>query len=340
MAHMWDRGILDQSSWHGLEEVGTMENAEDMIAKGEQTGAWPVTIDAEELFTKSGLKSNKTANVAGYHALAKRSPQIIGTVGQRYNATSPAEWRSLVKAAVEAGARPTGAFSLKDGTRVLGTFEVGISNGLKTNLVLVDSFDGTLRLHGGTTSVRVVCANTLSAALSQSDDWQKVRHTSSLPEKIALLKEGIESAVKTGQKVRDMYTAAEEKKLSRKESEAIFDMLFPAGKDEDHQRGKTRKENTRREAVICMQNSVNNCGNSLATLWNAATFMLDREPDGTARKCRGEADALDSLLFGARAKRLAEVEAIVKHALDVETVLPSALEVRGNYDMTQEAILG
>src|SRR5678809_981078 len=44
MAHLWDRGVLDASSWHGLEELGTFSSAADMIAHGERTGAWPVAV--------------------------------------------------------------------------------------------------------------------------------------------------------------------------------------------------------------------------------------------------------------------------------------------------------
>ena len=39
MSHEWDRGVLNASSWHGLEEIGVMASAEDIIDAGERTGA-------------------------------------------------------------------------------------------------------------------------------------------------------------------------------------------------------------------------------------------------------------------------------------------------------------
>jgi hypothetical protein len=73
--------------------------------------------------------------VGSYSAHPER---VLGAV-DRFRATACDEWRDLVKAAVAAGAKPTGAFSLRDGSRVLATFEVGISNGLRTQLLLVDA---------------------------------------------------------------------------------------------------------------------------------------------------------------------------------------------------------
>jgi hypothetical protein len=316
MAHQWDRGVLTASSWHGLEEVGALAGADGMIAKGLASGAWPSAVRFDEAWAyrrETGLWTHATgwrSVVASYQAHADR---CLGMVGDRYTATTPDEWQTLVRAAVDAGARPTGAFSLAGGTRVLATFEVGESNGLRTQLLLADAFDGTMHLTCGTTSVRVVCANTLSSAMrADGKDMAKLRHTASLPDKVAILAKSIGQAITDGAKVRAAYQRAEQTVLSRADAERAFDLLFPRAPRDAAKGAVTRADNARAEAIQAMQRPENNAGTTLATLWNAATWLVDRTGDGKPRPTRGEAEALDSLLFGSRAERVQEVQTIVQ----------------------------
>lgn len=308
MAHEWTAGVLTTSSWHGLEEVGELIGAEGMIAAGEYSGAWPTSLRFDEVRTLGGLVAPGRAIVASYKGLPDA---CLSVVGDRYRATTPEEWRVLVQAATAAGARPTGAFSLRGGTRALATFEVGQANGLRTQLLLADSFDGSMRLTCGTTSIRVVCANTLSASLSADGaGMAKLRHTASLEQKVAALAESIGSAIEHGEKVREAYHAAEKMKLSRGEAYAAFDRLFPLAPVDATKGAKTRAENERTEAQRAMALPVNNAGSTLATIWNAATYLVDRTVDGAARPIRGD-EALDSMLFGARAARIEEIQTMI-----------------------------
>lgn len=79
-----------------------------MIGHGETSGAWPVSLRFDELRTPSGLVAPGRGIVATY---AEHPEACLSVVGARYHATTPADWRMLVKAAVAAGARPTGAFA-------------------------------------------------------------------------------------------------------------------------------------------------------------------------------------------------------------------------------------
>jgi hypothetical protein len=251
-------------------------------------------------------------------------------VGDRYTATTPEEWQTLIRAAVNAGARPTGAFSLAGGTRVLATFEVGESNGLRTQLLLADAFDGTMHLTCGTTSVRVVCANTLAAAMrSNGKDMAKLCHTASLPEKVAILARSIGTAIADGAKLRVAYQRAEETALTRKQAERAFDLLFPRAPQGATKGAITRADNARAEAVQAMHRPENDCGPTVATLWNAATWLVDRTGDGKPRPTRGEAETLDSLLFGARGERVEEikniVQVIMRDGSTVDMTVPEAV---------------
>ncbi len=79
---------------------------------------------------------------------------------------------------------------------------------------------------------------------------------------------------------------------------------------------RTKAENARQEALAAAMLPVNRIGDgqNVATLWNAATYIVDRRTDGTARAPRS-GESLDSLLFGQRGKRIEEVQGIIEAAL-------------------------
>jgi hypothetical protein len=326
MAHMWDRGVLNASSWHGLEEVGSFTDAASIVAHGERSGAWPVALRSEELRTAGGLLAPVSAIVADYAAHPAR---VIGANGSRYRATTPAEWRSLVDAAVAAGAQPTGAFSLCDGSRILATFEVGASNGLRTQFLLADSFDGSLSLRAGFTTIRVVCANTLAASVRKDGaGMAALRHTASLETKVNALGASIAEAVKTGDQVKALFHKAEETILSEESARKAFDLLFPKAEPGESKMAKGLADGVRRDARRAAAMPINRVGSqpgNLATLWNAATYLVDRNANGSART-RGDSDGLNSLLFGSRAKRLVEIQETIEVVMrdgTVERMLPT-----------------
>lgn len=314
MGHQWDHGVMATwagSSWHGLEKLVEMLTAEDLIGHAERVGAYPIALTQEPLFTKGGLNAFTNAIIGHYR---EHPDRVLGTVGKRYRPTACEEWRSVIEAAVAAGARPSGAFSLQQGSRVLATFEVGQTNGILTNLCLVDSFDGSLLFSCGFTSIRVVCANTLAVALNtDGEEWARFRHTASMPEKIAALKHNIGTAIAAGESVKETMHRAEQTRFrSAAELDQAFDRLFPKAPEDASKNAKTRALNAREEAWRAMTHPVNQAGDTVATLWNAATFLVDREADGSPRKAKGDADKLDSLLFGSRAERIQEIQTVIE----------------------------
>lgn len=315
MSHEWHRGVLTTSSWHGLEDVGAMPDAAAMVAAGESSQAWPTAVRFEGLQTAAGLPAKVRAVVGTYQDAHEA---VLGAVGGFYRATDPGEWRDLITAAVAAGAKPTGAFALRDGARVLATFDVG-GNGIRTQLVLADSFDGSMKLTAGTTCIRVVCANTLAMAMSSDGEGMaRLRHTSALEEKVKILGEAIGDTIATGEKVRETFHAAEQMALTSAAADAVFDALFPKAEQGASARAVTKADMARAQARAAMALPINHVdappgGTSLATIWNGATYLVDRNTDGSQRATRGDSDLLESLLFGARAKRVEEIQ----HTIEV-----------------------
>lgn len=316
MSHEWDRGILNASSWHGLEELGTFATAGDMIAHGERTGAWPVAVQRKALKVE-GFECDPPEEQAVVASYINHRARCVGVVGNRYTATTPESWRALVQAAEKAGAKPTGAFSLRSGRVVIGTFEInGRDGGIATHLLLADAFDGSQKLCVGTTSVRVVCANTLAMSLSSDGaGMAQLRHTSTVNDKVAALAREIEISLKAGEKVRELFKRSQDMSLSRERAQAAFDALFPEAPEDAAPGIKTRAENARDEARNAMALPINYVGANLASLWNAATYLVDRRADGSQRALRSGADSLDSMIFGTRGDRVEEIRSTIEALL-------------------------
>lgn len=301
------RGTLATSSWNGLSDTGAMPDASAMIRTAEHSGAWPVALNYEDVATSSGISAPGKAIVASYEA---HPSACIGVVGGRYRATTPDEWRTLISAAVAAGARPVGAFSMRHGSRVLATFDITDASGICTRLLLADSFDKSFGLTCGTTSIRARCTNVLATVLHQ-EGTMRLRHTSSLEQKVNVLAESISDAARMGDKVRRAYERAEATRLSGEAAQKAFDLLFPRAPEGSPTATVTRLENYRTDAMRAAALPINNVGGTVATLWNASTYLVDRNADGSARQVRS-GDRLDSILFGTRAKRIEQIQELIE----------------------------
>lgn len=301
---------------------------EDFITAAQLGGVWPAALREEQLFTASGIEARDRAIVGSY---ADGSvDKVLGIVGKRYETTGVESWNGLVKAAELAGAKPTKATAFSRGSIVVGQFEVGEVHGIKNNFVLVDSFDGSTKLAAGTTSVRIVCTNTLAVALRTSG-LGSLLHTASLEQRVKVLEVAIKAAILEGTKVSDTYARAAATKLGRDEALKLFDALFPEASEGASKAAKTKAEDARAAARKAAWNPVNNEGSTLATLWNAATFLVDRDESGKARPVRGEGTPEGSMLLGERGKRVNEVLTLIEVVLangKTETVTASeALEM-------------
>jgi hypothetical protein len=296
-----------------------------MIRRGEETGAWPVRVDLETMTTETGLSVPGKGIVGTY---ADGSRRVHKAVSDSYVFLDPKEWRAGCEAAVKAGARPSGVFALgKGGGKVLATFEVdasGKGSGRFRNFLnLVDSLDQSASYCAGGSSIRVVCANTFKASMAADGHrYAKLRHTRSINDKAELLREAIEAHVKEGSEISKLYEAARERELHRDDAMALIAELWPIpAKDSGKSSATiTKATNLRSAAVRSMKLDVNeeqgsNGQNTLATIWNAATWMVDRDEKGNARKLRGNADPIEALLFGERGKRIEKVRKVMVRVL-------------------------
>ena len=330
MPAYFDRGVLTASSWHGLEVNEPIPNADAMIARGIELGAYPRSVELKPIhaFTPRGVIGLPDKGVIADYA--DRGLVGLGTVGNRYTPTDPRSFQDLIRACWDVGCKGIGAFSLYGGTKILATFEVFADHdlGLRQYLTLCDDLVGRGCLSLGDNSLRVLCANTLSGAMSQDGNrWAKIRHCGDMAAKCEALGVAVAATIETGKTVAETYRNARETPLHTDDLAALIDQLVPMPQgDRPSKSAITRANNDRRDLVIAMSRPENlDNGRSLATLWNAATWNVDRTANGLTRKTRGNSDALGSLLFGSRAKRIATIESTINGWLsDAVATVPAA----------------
>lgn len=319
---MSNEQVQATSAWRDLQTPGTFKSADEFIAAAQASRQWPLALRTEKVLTESGLVAPGVATVASYPSGPDKALAINGT---RYNGTAADDWREIMHAIVNAGGVPTGIHAFKKGAVVAASFQVGHDNGVRTNFVAVDSFDGSTELLYGDTSIKIGCWNSFVAFLrGDGHRAAKARHTASLEEKVKSMIAAIPVAIKHGIDAREALYRAEGTFLSRPDADRVFDQLFPRATDDSSQAAKTRADNNRSEATSAMLLPINNVGSTLGTVWNAATYLVDRRADGESRARKG-GDTLASMLLGgagSRRDRIEQIQTIVEVMMADGSVAP------------------
>lgn len=202
MAHLLEQygdmasfASLREPAWHGLgtileDEVTTAEMLEVAHLAG-----WNVRL---EDVTLPG-RSHKN-----YFGVVRTNPfdngtDVLGVVGERYKVLQNEELFSFADNMLDGGRWET-AGSIKNGTVVFGSLALdrevvldpkGAKDKINTYLLVHTSHDGSLAVQASVTPVRVVCQNTLNAALYGVKQSFKIRHTSTVTGKVQAAREAL-----------------------------------------------------------------------------------------------------------------------------------------------------
>ena len=183
MAHMIDEttgkaaiAYRNDTPWHGLGQQLTEDASIDTWTK-EAGLDWEAQRANIYYSTDMGALNQ---NVMGYpkSQVLYRSDtkQPLGIVSLRYQEVQPVEIMDFFKTLTEkSGFKMETAGALSDGKRIWALAQVGEGANIigkdlvKPYVLLATSFDGTMATTAKFTSVRVVCNNTITAALGTGD---------------------------------------------------------------------------------------------------------------------------------------------------------------------------
>jgi phage/plasmid-like protein (TIGR03299 family) len=174
-----------EAAWHGL---GTVVPESFSAAEGLALAHLDYEVTKEPIYVQT--PNGDTQLVPDKYATVRPSPwhegqhDVLGVVGSKYevvqNASTAAFLDSLVSTS---GARYETMGALAGGRRVFVTMKapdglmIGGRDAVDLYLVAMNSHDGTTAYRVAATPIRVVCQNTLTAALSAARSTWWARHT-------------------------------------------------------------------------------------------------------------------------------------------------------------------
>jgi phage/plasmid-like protein (TIGR03299 family) len=207
MAHMIETygdmaafASLRQPAWHGLGEVFEKEVTTKQMLKKAHLNDWDVRLEEIDFSDYNTHKS--------YFATVRTNPftgeaDVLGVVGERYRVLQNEDLFAFGDNILD-GARWETAGSIKNGTVVFGSLALdreavldpkGVSDRIKSYLLVHTSHDGSLAIQASVTPVRVVCQNTLNMAVGAKGRAAKqsyrIRHTQTLEGRVAAAREAL-----------------------------------------------------------------------------------------------------------------------------------------------------
>lgn len=117
----------------------------------------------------------------------------LGNAGERYEIVTNEQAFAHLQSLAD-GARWETAGAIKGGTLVFGSIALdreivldpsGVADRINAYLLVYTSHDGSKSIAGGRTGVRVVCSNTLDAAMGDISQTFKFRHTATVADRMA-----------------------------------------------------------------------------------------------------------------------------------------------------------
>lgn len=185
-----------QKAWHGLGEIVAQYPTS---AEAIQYAGLDYRVEKRRLFTFDSRNSfgsvdtiQPTIEVPSYYATIRaENDAVLGVVGKDYQVVQNKDAFSFFDGIVEGeGIQYETAGALGKGERIFITaklpdyIQVGNDDLIEKYLFLTTSHDGFGAITAAFTPVRIVCANTLNAAMHNHTNSIKIRHTANAKERL------------------------------------------------------------------------------------------------------------------------------------------------------------
>ena len=317
MAHLVETmAYTGQTPWHGLGEQLPSKQPIEVWAQAAgmdwQIKESPVHFSIDNIHNASMFGSFEEQKVL----YRSDTNTALSVVSNRYQVVQPMEVLEFYRDLTEyAGFELETAGVLKGGRKFWALARTGKSTALKGNdvvngyLLLATSCDGSLATVAMPTTVRVVCNNTLSIAVNNSENAVKVSHRSVFDADAVKKRLGV--AVSHWDQFMYEMKVLSERKVSTKEANAYFETLLtqttPQSSESTPSGLRLLKPSTKPiipneraykklQAMYCGQGRGAELTAAKNTAWGllcAVTEFVDHE-----RQARSTENRLDSAWFG------------------------------------------
>jgi phage/plasmid-like protein (TIGR03299 family) len=247
---------VNETPWHGL---GTkLETAPATVAEALKAAGLDWTVALEQLLRPNGEP------VSRWGVIRSSDSAVLGTVGAGYRTLNNADAFAFFNPFLEnGGATIETAGSLRGGARVWMLAKIArpdsvivakADDRVAKFLLLAQGHDGALAIHVGLTPIRVVCQNTLSAAVPAASTGKsrgdvsvagmfRVRHTAQAPEMLSQIQETLERADKDFEKAAEFFRSLAGKEIrSAAKLREYVDAVFPPTAKAEAEEGEDKKD--------------------------------------------------------------------------------------------------
>lgn len=248
--------LADKGAWHNLGTV--VQGARDRT-EAQSISRLDWEVKKIQLFARYGNPdSPKFKPIPAWGIFRMDNGDFLSSVGASYKPVQNDALFDMVDAliGVEGGAHYESAGVLGRGEKVWVAarmpydFNVDGQDAHRTYLLGTTSHDGSSSTIWKEVVERVVCANTLGAALSENGTSLKVRHTASADVKIEQAKKFLGQAAKTAQEVCERLTHLSHKMLDKETYIRVMDRLFPKPKTKGENGESVQESTARRDNVL------------------------------------------------------------------------------------------
>lgn len=180
---------VKEKAWHNL---GKIVQDYPTSAEALQFAGLNYNVEKRRLYTQRNEYENPQINVPDHFATVRTdSNEVLGVVGKDYGIVQNIDAFSFFDSIVGGdGIQYETAGALGKGERIFitaklpGYIKVGNSDLIEQYLFLTTSHDGYGSITAAFTPVRIVCNNTLNAALRNHSNSIKIRHTANAKDRL------------------------------------------------------------------------------------------------------------------------------------------------------------
>lgn len=178
---------VNKVAWHGL---GTIVKEYPNSSEALKFAGLDFTVEKRPIYTLS--KEDTSINIKSHFSTVRTdTEQVLGVVGKDYHVVQNVDAFSFFDSIVGGdGIMYETAGALGDGERIFitaklpGYISVGKDDDIERYLFLTTSHDGFGSITAAFTPIRIVCQNTLHAALNNCNNAVKIRHTANAKERL------------------------------------------------------------------------------------------------------------------------------------------------------------
>ena len=307
-----------QKPWHGL---GNIIMDYPTIPEAIAASGLNWTTSLKEMVVPMDIQGHKfKINVPNQFAIIRNDiHRVLGTVGNRYQIYQNSDmWQFIEEFQKQSGMKLETAGSLRNGqtTWVLAKntcFEPLKGDPIEEYFLFKNSFDGCSPISCMFTNIRVVCNNTLTAALRDTKNIFNVRHTKSASEQIKEVQKALLLKTKYQHQIGDLFEKLTKIKMNTKKTESfVSEIIFPAfntkkDNEELSQKAETRRKN-KIEQIISLVDSgtgtnIPGVKGTAYGLFNALTEWSDHEKTMKVGEDRDEKEVrFENVFFGTGSK--------------------------------------